>query len=319
MGGSPPPPPPIPQPREDAKEASMGYRNRAYDEAVEAAKQSYIAASILKALVNLLDPLTEQQLRDAINEHYRIVNEYRRAQIVYTTTVRTFTDVDSLIRAAIERLSSARHLGETHLNEFDRTVIQYTTSNVTQLYTKQSQLQEKFLSASSNLSIIKNTYENSPLSTAEKEAIYNEKIKNIRLLCSQASNIYENVSATISEMSRRIDDEHSLTIVSESRPVVSATVDNVSIQLRNTTAQIQRTYSTNIAAYRQDLERASRWYNYYLSRANLVRDRNRVIIDPAVFRNLLDLAKSAHMNAVYAALFAFGGNIWAYLDRNKVC
>ena len=320
MGGSPPPPPPpAPQPREGAKEASMYWRNRAYDEAVDAATRSYTAASILKALVDLLDPLTDQQLRNAINEHYRIVNEYRRAQIIYTTTVRTFTDVDSLIRAAIERLSSARQLGETHLNEFDRSVIQYTTSNVTLLYTKQSEIQQSYVSAASNLSIIKNAYENSPLTTAENEHIYNEQYSNIQTFCRQASNIYENVSANILEMSQRIDNQYSLTTAGNTFPVVVSGIDDVSEQLRNTTAQIQRTYTTNIETYRQELERASRWYNYYSARANLVRDRNRVIINPAVFRSLLDLAKSAHMNAVYAALFAFGANIWAYNDRNQVC
>lgn len=319
MGGSPPPPPPPePQPREDAKEASMDWRNKAYDQAVVAATRSYTAAATLKALADILDPLTDQQLRAAIDEHYRIVNEYRRAQTIYTTTVRTFTEVDSLIKSAIDKLTSLRILGDTHVNNFDQTVIKYITDNITNLYTKQSEMQRNYAAATSNLSIIKSIYESSPLPTNEKQRIYEEQYSNIATYCQSSSNIYLNVSSSIAEMKFRIEDDSSLTIADRTRPLVDEGAKDAIQQLGDTTQQLLKNYNTNIEAYKKELERASKWYEYYTSKANLVRDKSRVIINPAIFVQLLDLAKSAHMNAVYSALFAMSANVWAYTNRNVV-
>ena len=318
MGGSPPPPPPEPQPRESAKEDSMYWRNRSYDEAVTASKNSYSAAVTIKALADLLLPITDEQLRKAIDEHYQIVNEYRKAQTIYTTTVRTFIDVDLLIRAAIEKLSSIRQIGETHVNEFDKTVIQYITENIQHLYKQQSEIQKLYVKAAAELAEIKKTYMESVMTTDEKQAIYDEKVALLRTDCANATAIYVDIAGRIGEMSTRIDNDGSLTTANGTRPVVSQTVDDTQVQLRDVTKQILKNYTTNIDQYKKELERASKWYSYYNAKANLVRDRNRVVIDPAVFRRLLDLAKSAHMNAVYSAIYAVSANKSAYTDRNVV-
>ena len=318
MGGSPPPPPPEPQPRESAKEDSMYWRNRSYDEAVTASKNSYRAAVTIKALADLLLPITDEQLRKAIDEHYQIVNEYRKAQTIYTTTVRTFIDVDLLIRAAIEKLSSIRQIGETHVNEFDKTVIQYITENIQHLYKQQSEIQKLYVKAAAELAEIKKTYMESVMTTDEKQAIYDEKVALLRTDCANATAIYGDIAGRIGEMSTRIDNDGSLTTANGTRPVVSQTVDDTQDQLRDVTKQILKNYTTNIDQYKKELERASKWYSYYNAKANLVRDRNRVVIDPAVFRRLLDLAKSAHMNAVYSAIYAVSANKSAYTDRNVV-
>jgi hypothetical protein len=319
MGGSPPPPPPpARQPRENAKETSMYWRNRAYDEAVAAASNSYRAAAVLKALVDILDPLTDQQLRAAINEHYRVVSEYRRAQIIYTTTVRTFADVDGLIKSAIDKLTSIRSLGETHINNFDQSVIQYITENITRLYTQQSELQKLQRDALVHLNTIRTTYQSSPLTTDEKQAIYDREREKLVTACASATALVTDIVTRIETMKGRVVQTDSLEYAGQTRPVVSQTVLDTNEQLRSATATIIRTYTTNVAQYRRDLERASRWYDYYRNRANLVRDRNRVIINPEVFRRLLDLAKSAHMNAIYAALHGFFAHWSAYMDRNKV-
>lgn len=319
MGPSPSsPPPPKRQPYEGAKETSMYWRNRSFDEAIAAATASYRAAVTLKALVDIFDPLVDQQLRAAINEHYRIVLEYRKAQIIYTTTVKTFIEVDGLIKAAIDKLTSIRSLGETHINNFDQTVIQYISVNITQLYTQQSELQKIHRDALANLSTIRSTYQFSTLTTDEKQAIYEAERAKLVTACANATALVADINTRIDTMKQRVVQTESLEYANETRPVVSDTVDETNVRLRNVTQEILKSYTVNVEQFKKDLERASKWYSYYKTRADLVRDKNKVIINPEVFRRLLDLAKSTHMNAIYAAVHAVGSDSAAWQDRHRV-
>lgn len=321
MGGSPsppPPPPPARQPYEGAKETSMYWRNRSFDEAVVAATNSYKVAVTLKALVDILDPLTDQQLRAAINEHYRIVLEYRRAQIIYTTTVKTFLEVDGLIKAAIDNLTSIRSLGETHINEFDRSVIQYISEKITYLYTQQSELQKMYRAALVILDTIRTAYKPSSLTTDEKMAIYTTERTKLVTVCTYARAMVDEIVSDIETMKERVGQTESLEYANNTRGVIITTVDNTNTQLSNTTQEILKSYTSNVEQYKKELERVTKWYSYYKQKADLVRDKKNVIINPEVFQRLLDLAKSTHMNAIYAALYATSSNTAAWNDRHKV-
>jgi hypothetical protein len=319
MGGSPPPPPPpARQPYEGAKESSMYWRNRSYSEAVAAATNSYKAAATLKALVDILDPLTDQQLRAAINEHYRLVTEYRRAQIIYTTTVKTFLEVDGLIKAAIDKLTSIRSLGETHLNHFESSVIQFISGKIINLYTQQSELQKIHQNALANLNTIRTTYEPSLLTTDEKLTIYNTQYGKLVTACNNATTLVNGIVSDIETMKTRVTQMESLDLASKTRGMVGATIVDTNTQLQNTTLAVLKTYTVNLEQLKKELERVSKWYSYYKTKADLVRDKKKVIINPAVFRTLLDLAKSAHMDAIYAALYAVSADWNAWHDRNVV-
>lgn len=318
MGGSPPPPAPKPQPRENSKEESMYWRNNAFDAAITAATNSYTAASILKGLAEILDPLTEQQLRAAIDEFYRNVTEFYRAFIIYSTTVKTFMEVDGLIRSAIDTLINIQSLGETHLNHFDQSVVQYITTNSITLFTKQAELQKIQQQASTSFNAIRSVYESLSTSIEEKESIYARESVKLQTACTAATQTMSEIFMIIEEMKTRISDFDSLDQAANTRPVISSTIEQTRNRLRSTTAEIKKTYTKNIETYNKELEIAKRWYQYYKAKADLVRDKNRIIINPEILRRVLDIAKSAHMNAIYAAIFAYYAGTSADARRNTV-
>lgn len=320
MGGSPPPPPPpARQPRESAKEASMYYRNLAMEYAVQAATDSYTSAVIVKTLADILLPETDSQLRGLINNHYNIVNEYRRAQIIYSTTVITFLDVDSLVKASIDQLNTIRGVGETYLEVFDRSVIKKITEGIARVYEGQSQLQKNYDEAAAELEAIKQLYQSTDMPTADKDALYNQRSAKISALCAASQTLSANMVSLLEEMKGDVDKDDSLKSAAASRGTMRTGTINAIENLKDINRQIQKVYSTNIQNYQKELARRNRWYEYYRSQANLVRgDRRRIVIDPAVFRRLLNWAQNAHMNAVYAALYAVSAGWNAGTDRNKV-
>jgi hypothetical protein len=320
MGGSPPPPPPpARQPREGAKEESMYHRNLAFSYAIQAAGDSYTSAMIVKTLADILLPETESQLRREINDHYTIVTEYRRAQIIYSTTVQTFLDVDSLVKASIDKLNTIRGVGETYLDDFDQSVIKYITEGITTVYKNQSAIQEKFIQANSNLELIKTLYETaSPLTADEKEPIYKKHADEIQRLCDESRAIYTSVETIINDMKTRIDNDSSLKFADTSRSSIKTTSANSRENLQSVAGQINAIYTKNVQDYSKELERRRKWYDYYRRQADLVRERQKIVIDPAVFRRLMNWAHNAHLNAVYAALYAVSANDHAFRDRNVV-
>lgn len=296
----------------------MYHRNNAFSYAIQAAGDSYRSAIIVKTLADILLPETETQLRREINDHYAIVTEYRRAQIIYTTTVQTFLDVDSLVKASIDKLNTIRGVGETYLDDFDTSVIKYITEGVSSVYKQQSAIQEKFIQANSNLELIETLYETSPLSAIEKEPIYNTHLSQIERLCDEAGTIYNSVETIINLMKTRIDEDSSLKFADTSRSSINTASINSRGNLQNVVPQINAIYTKNVQDYTKELERRRKWYEYYRKQADLVRERNKIVIDPAVFRRLMNWAHNAHLNAVYAALYAVSANSHAFRDRNTV-
>lgn len=318
MGGSPPPPPPKPQPLEWAKETSMYNRNIAYDNAVAAAYDSYTSSVIVKTLADILLPETETQLRNEINAHYTIVVEYRRSVIIYHTTIQTFLEVDALVKASIDKLNTIRGVGETYLNNFDQSVIQTITEGITEVYKKQSAIQKLFVQASANLEKVKSIYKSQALNTDEKNKQYAAEIAKITQRCNQATSIYNSVADLIKEMTTQIYNDSSLTFADKSRTRVKKASGDARAQLASVEKQINDVYTKNVKDYTKELERRRKWYDYYRKQADLVRDRQRIVIDPAVFRRLLNWAHNAHLNAVYAALFALFSGWAAETQRNTV-
>jgi predicted nucleic acid-binding Zn-ribbon protein len=320
MGGSPPPPPPpARQPRESAKEVSMYHRNQAFEYAIQAAGDSYTSAVIVKTLADILLPETESQLRNEISSHYTISTDYRKAQIIYATTVQTFLDVDSLVKASIDQLNTIRGVGETYLDNFDRSVIKKITENITKVYKGQSDIQKAYDDAYNELEAVKTLFRDTSKTAAEKNPLYQQRIAVIEAKCSFAEGKKTEMEGLLNEMQTAVDNEDSLKAASNSRGTMITGSNNAIENLRDINRQIQKTYATNIQTYQKELDRRNRWYEYYRDKANLVRgDRRRIVIDPAVFRRLLNWAQNAHMNAVYAAIYAVSSDYYANNDRNKV-
>lgn len=322
MGGSPPPPPPPKrQPLEWAKEYSMKQQNIAYDNAVAAAYDSYTSAIILKTLADILLPETETQLRNEINSHYQIVTEYRRSLIIYHTTVLTFLQVDSLVKASIDKLQTIRGVGETYLDAFDSEVVKVITNGVTELYQQQSKLQEMFIEAADKVAQIKSIYDKTspnPLTTDEQEKAYNTHFAVIERLCNEANGIYSKVAMKIDEMTTAIGNTKPLNAAEQTKTDALGASKSSQANLRGVATQINDVYTANMKDYTKELERRRRWYEYYHKQANLVRERRRIVIDPAVFRRLMNWAQNAHYNAVLSALYAFMSGLYANIDRHRV-
>lgn len=296
----------------------MWNRNKAYDAAVAAAMDSYAGAIILKTLADILLPETDTQLRDEINAHYTITVEYRRSVIIYYTTVQTFMDVDSMVKASIDKLNTIRRVGETYIDDYDQTVINYITEGITEVYKHQSNLQKLFVDASSHLSSVKTVYKTDSLSVDEKQTAYNKHITELNRLCEEATTIYASVAEKIGVMKTKINEDTSLKLADTSRKTVLNTSINSRANLANIGIQINNVYTQNITDYTAELARRRKWYDYYRKQADLVRERKRVVIDPAVFRRLLNWAHNAHLNAVYAALYALFSGWSAEIRRHTV-
>jgi chromosome segregation ATPase len=318
MGGSPPPPPPPKrQPLEFAKEDSMFYRNQAFRYAIQAASDSYTSAIIVKTLADILLPESEAQLRNEINALYTNVTEYRRQQIIYSTTVQTFLDVDSLVIATVEKLETIRDLGNAYLDNYGQnasTIIE----NIITLFKNASSMQDKFVEANKELNSVKILYETSSLNAEKKLEIYQKHTNKIQALCDDANSIHTTIENLINKMKTLVDDDSSLKSARGTKPAMTSTSTSGIGSLRSFNEQITDEYTKNIQEYNKELERRRKWYVYYSKKADLVRERNKIVINPAVFRRLMNWAQNAHMNAVYAALYATSANTYAYRDRNTI-
>jgi hypothetical protein len=318
MGGSPPPPPPARQPYNQNKEDSMYFRNLAFSNAVTAATDSYTAAIIVKTLADILLPITDRQLRQMIDFHFNVVAEYRRAQIVYTTTVATFYEVDTLVKASIDKLKMIQNVGETYLDDYDNSVLKYITTEVGNIYKLQNDLQNYAVEANDELEKIRVLYNgsNTGKTQAELDAEYNTRLAKINTLCTNSTTVSTTIASKIAEMKRRLADNTILDMVVQSKTSMAQTIPAVNQNLQDTNRQIQARIATNIEGLMKELETRNRWYAFYRRQADEVENRNQIAIRPAMFIRLLNWAKHSHWNAIHSALHALSANAYAYQDRN---
>jgi len=114
-----PPPPPAPQPYKREKEESMRNRNEAFNAAIEAAQSAYTAAVTIKTLADILLPVSEKNLKEAIDEHFRTVSEFRQAHIKYVASVNAFLHIDAVIETSVQKIEAFKTVGEVNVDAFD--------------------------------------------------------------------------------------------------------------------------------------------------------------------------------------------------------
>jgi hypothetical protein len=320
MGGGspPPPPPPARQPYNANKETSMYYRNVAFSNAVRAAVDSYTAAIVVKTLADILVPVTDRQLREMIDFHFNVVAEYRRAQIIYIATVETFYEVDTLVKASVDKLKMIQNVGETYLDEYDKTTLKFIVDQITEIYNKQNTLQTLAVEGNTQLEIIKNLFNGSATSKTIQEinAEYDTLVDSIRSKCNQSNTILADVKDKVAVMKEKIDNDDLLKLVAQSKGTMAQALIASKENLQDSNRQIQQRMGENIEGLMKELENRNKWYAFYKKQADEVENRNLIAIRPEMFIRLLNWAKHSHLMSIYSALHALSASNYAFQDRN---
>jgi hypothetical protein len=318
MGSSPPPPPPPPQrqPYSWTKEASMQNRNEAFGYAIEAARNSYTAAVIVKTLADRLLPITEAQLRAEINEHYRVVTDYQRARIIYNSTVNTFLHVDSIIASSLNKLDAIKDIGEVNIDALD-TMFKGLLQTYNSMLSHESAIDGLYKQATQKLNEIKTVLETAYQSTSPSAYSAADAIiakKEIDAFSSQANARLAQATTTKREAEQIMNIQNPLGPVTTARAAATSMVDKVIQTLMGVTDAIIRTHNTDISKLQKELDRLKRWQEVYRSRADNVRNRDTIVLNGDIFIRLLYWARNAHINAIYSAMYAFTANRYAYQD-----
>jgi hypothetical protein len=319
MGSSPPPPPPPPpqrQPYRWEKESSMGNRNEAFAYAIEASRNSYTAALIVKTLADRLLPITEAQLKAEIDQHYVVVTEYQKSRIIYNSTVNTFLHVDSIIASSLDKLDAIKDIGEVNIDALD-TLFQGLLQKYNSMLSHEASVEQIYKNATAKLNEIKGILESaysstSPSAYAQADAIIAKK--EIDAFSTQAQAKVVEARRTKTEADTLMNAGDPSIPAQQSRDSALSMVDKVIQTLQGVTESIVRTYNTDVTKLNKELERLKRWQAVYKSRADSVRNRDNIVLNGDVFIRLLFWARNAHINAIYSAMYAFTANRYAYQD-----
>lgn len=322
MGSSPPPPPPPPQrqPYRWEKETSMGNRNEAFAYAIEAARSSYTAALIVKTLADRLLPITEAQLKAEIEQHYNVVTEYQKSRIIYNATVNTFLHVDSIIASSLDKLDAIKNIGEVNIDALD-VIFQGLLNNYNSMLSHEASIEQIYKNATAKLNEIKGVLEQAYTSTSPSAYARADEIiakKEIDAFSTQAQNKVTEANKTMEDVNRIMSNSNPAIPAQQSRASALTMVDRVIQTLQGVTEAIVRTYNTDVSKLNKELERLQRWQAVYKSRADNVRNRDYIVLNGDIFIRLLFWARNAHINAVYAAMYAFTANRYAYQDVHYV-
>lgn len=317
MGRSPPPPPPpARQPYKWEKEESMKNRNESFAYAIEASRSSYTAAVVVKTLADRLLPITEERLRTEINEHYRIVTEYQKASILYNATANTFLYVDSIIASSLNKIDAIRDIGEVNIDYLDthfKTLLQHYNT----MLSHEASINNTYTDASAVINQIKKTFDSGNYSGMN--AIINAIPNKITTFASDSRSKLAEATATKNLIDTLMTTNPNPSSGAEaSRSSASSMVDKVIQTLQGVTDRVVKTYNTDISKLQKELERLKKWQVVYKARADEVRNRDNIILNGDVFLQLLYWARNAHANAIYAAMYAFSANRYAYQDVHNV-
>lgn len=314
----PPPPPPLRQPYKWEKEQSMKNRNDAFAYAIEAARSSYTSAVIVKTLADRLLPITEEQLRKEIDEHYRVVTDYQKARIIYNATANTFLHVDGIIASSLDKLDAIRDVGEISIDALD-TNYQQMLTKYNSMLSYETEMQKVHSDAFAKLEQIKRVLETAYTSTAtnayaEADAIIAKN--EIEGYHTKATSILTDAQKTKNETDVLMQDAIPTTQAEQTRTSANEMVTRVMQALSGVTATIVSKYNTDVTALQKELERLKKWQVVYRSRSEKVRNRENIVLNGDVFIRLLYWARNAHINAIYSAMHAFTANRFAYQDVN---
>lgn len=318
MGRKPPPPPPPParQPYKAEKEMSMEYRNKAFADAIEAAKSAYTAALTVKILAERLAPITEKRLREAIDDHFLIASDYYRAITIYSTTEKTFLHVDGIIASSLDKLDMIKKVGEVNIESFDNNfttvlkefekVVAYET-NLDALHTKSYQ----------NLQLIKGilqeAYTDPTKYAAADEIIAKREAETISLT---ADAVVRDAKTSEERATEIMLNNVYLNAAREAKKSAYNMNEMIITMLEATTINITSVYEQAIAELEVQLVRKKKLYDYYRQEAAKVSNAEDIVLSGEIFLQLLIYAGVAYDNAVLAGLSAVQADKYAYQDVN---
>ena len=320
MGRSspPPPPPPIPQPYKREKEESMRNRNEAFNAAIAAAQTAYTAAVTVKTLADILLPVSEKNLKEAIDEHLRIVSEFRKDLIKYSASVNAFLHIDSVIETSIQKIEALKTVGEVNVDAFDLYAgsIQDSYANVQKL---KSDIDSKLATGRSKGNEIKSILEKAYSSSQHYKAAdaIIEK-REVDKLSEEAQNLFQQAAAALASVESVLASNRNLETAQASKDSALAMTDTVIRLIGISTKNLTDKYGENIRDLESKRARAKDWYETYKRKADRVRNFEEILINGDVFRQLLQLSKVTHSNAIMAALTAWIANTYAYQDVHYV-
>jgi hypothetical protein len=320
MGRSspPPPPPPIPQPYKREKEESMRNRNEAFNAAIAAAQTAYTAAVTVKTLADILLPVSEKNLKEAIDEHLRIVSEFRKELIKYSASVNAFLHIDSVIETSIQKIEALKTVGEVNVDAFDLYAgsIQDSYANVQKL---KSDIDSKLATGRSKVNEIKSILEKAYSSSQHYKAAdaIIEK-REVNKLSEEAQNLFQQAAAALASVESVLASNRNLETAQASKDSALAMTDTVIRLIGISTKNLTDKYGENIRDLESKRARAKDWYETYKRKADRVRNFEEILINGDVFRQLLQLSKVTHSNAIMAALTAWIANTYAYQDVHYV-
>jgi len=313
-----PPPPPAPQPYKREKEESMRNRNEAFNAAIEAAQSAYTAAVTIKTLADILLPVSEKNLKEAIDEHFRTVSEFRQAHIKYVASVNAFLHIDAVIETSVQKIEAFKTVGEVNVDAFDLYAgsIQDSYANVQKL---KSDIDSKLALARSKVNEIKSILEKAYSSSEHYKAAdaIIEK-REVNKLSEEAQDLFKQAAAALASVESVLASNRNLETAQASKESALAMTTTVISLIGISTQNLTNQYEANIKTLESQRARAKEWYDTYKRKADRVRNFNEILITGDVFRRLLQYSNFAFQYAIAAAAAAWTSNTFAYQDVHYV-
>jgi len=296
----------------------MRNRNEAFNAAIAAAQTAYTAAVTVKTLADILLPVSEKNLKEAIDEHLRIVSEFRKELIKYSASVNAFLHIDSVIETSIQKIEALKTVGEVNVDAFDLYAgsIQDSYANVQKL---KSDIDSKLATGRSKVNEIKSILEKAYSSSQHYKAAdaIIEK-REVNKLSEEAQNLFQQAAAALASVESVLASNRNLETAQASKDSALAMTDTVIRLIGISTKNLTDKYGENIRDLESKRARAKDWYETYKRKADRVRNFEEILINGDVFRQLLQLSKVTHSNAIMAALTAWIANTYAYQDVHYV-